>query len=280
MTVTGFNQDIDVLGRTFHLQTQVFLQPGPCIRTEVFHGGKLMASREAPLEGELTGVDEVALRQMMKEQHLKILASVQDRARRYQERQQAKQDSGTQISVVASDQGGALQTADDGEQVEIALSVRRLFERFRQRLDRSPGSIAERLRIASKQLQEVLVNPVFSKIRVDEQVRFHLLNEQLQEWLSGVGDEILAQHIWSEISTFNVYLAEVNNRSELAAFDRDLLRWALRKAEEEGVHERTLEHLNMLYGRDVHLDRLLDEPAGVPQKDWIQHFQRILTALG
>lgn len=280
MTVTGFNQDIEVLGRTFHLQTQVFVHPEPCIRTEVFHGGKLMARREAALEGDLSGVDELTLRQMMKEQHLKILAGVQDRAKRYQERQISKEDGAPQLSVIPAERGNALQTADDGGQVEIALSVRRLFERFRLRLSKAPGTIRERLRVAAKPLQEVLDSPVFPKIRVDEQVRFHLLNEQLQEWQNGEGDEALGQHIWSEITTFNGYLAEVNNRSELAAFDRDLLRWALRKAQEEGMNERTLEHLKMVYGRDMQLDRLLDTPALASQQMWVLHIERVLKALG
>lgn len=286
MTVTGFNQDVEVLGRTFHLQTQVFLQPQPCIRTEVFHGGKLMARRESPLDTQTSSVDETALRQMMKDQHLKILESVQNRAKRYQQRQMglpedsASDGGGAEAPGVSRAPADALQTTDDGAQVEIALSVRRLFERFRLRLHRSPGTIAERLAIAADQLQEVLASPVFPKIRVDEQVRFHLLNEQLREWLNGVPDERLGQQIWSEIATFNDYLAEVNNRSELAAFDRDLLRWALRKAEDEGVNERTLEHLSMLYGRDWELDKLLDEPAGVRQEAWVENFQRVLAVLG
>ncbi len=288
MTVSGFNQDVEVLGRTFHLQTQVFLQPEPCIRTEVFHGGKLMARREAAIDQQAVGVDEAVLRQMMKAQHLKILQSVQARAKRYQQRQKNRQDGVEGVPAAepvhpetgTATRGAALQAADDGAQVEIALSVRRLFERFRQRLDRAPGGIADRLGVAAKQLDEVLASPVFPKIRVDEQVRFHLLNEQLGEWLTGTGDDALGRRIWAEIATFNDYLAEVNNRSDLAAFDRDLLRWALRKAEDEGVNLRLLEHLEMLYGRDLELDRLLDEPGAVTQDEWVAHFRRVLAALG
>lgn len=280
MTVTGFNQDVEVLGRVFHLQTQVFMQPQPCIRTEVFHGGKLMARREAPLDPHTEGLDETALRQMMKSQHLKILDSVQKRAQRYQERQQAAAAGETVPDTPLESPGDALQTQDDGEQVDIALSVRRLFERFRLRVRRASGSLAERLAVAAEQLGEVLASPVFPKIRVDEQVRFHLLHEQLQEWLRSHGDDAVGQQLWQEIATFNDYLAEVNNRSELAAFDRDLLRWALRKAQKEGVDERTLEHLGMLYGRDLELDNMLDEPAGIAVATWTKHFQRVLTALG
>lgn len=289
MTVSGFNQDVEVLGRTFHLQTQVFLQPEPCIRTEVFHGGKLMARREAAIDQTTVGVDESVLRQMMKAQHLKILESVQARAKRYQQRQQDKHD-GVEAAAPAeaspddSDgdamSAGILQTADDGAQVEIALGVRRLFECFRLRLERTPGGIGDRLEVAARQLKEVLESPVFPKIRVDEQVRFHLLNEQLSDWLTGHGDEALGRRIWAEIGTFNNYLAEVNNRSELAAFDRDLLRWALRKAEDEGISARTVEHLEMLYGRDLALDRMLDEPSGVGQEQWVAELERVLAVLG
>ena len=289
MTVTGFNQDVEVLGRVFHLQTQVFMQPQPCIRTEVFHGGKLMARREAPLDPHAEGIDETALRQMMKAQHLKILDSVQKRAQRYQERQQASAGTPAAGAAAAAPPAApssttptedALQTQDDGGQVDIALSVRRLFERFRLRVRRASGSTAECLAVAAEQLGEVLASPVFPKIRVDEQVRFHLLHEQLQEWLGGNGSEDLGQQIWEEIGTFNDYLAEVNNRSELAAFDRDLLRWALRKVEEEGIDERTLEHLSMLYGRDLELDHMLDEPQGIEASVWIARFQKVLATLG
>lgn len=292
MTLSGINQDIDLLGKTFHLQTQVSGNPELCVRTEIFIGGKLVATRESPLE-EVDASDSKALREFMKAQHKRIAASVVDRARRYQERQQeesaaeaaqgeAPPTPGTTAGGAAPGVGDEAAPTGQGPTVEVALRVRRLYEQFRLRLliPRRPSkNLGERLENAEREFAWILDSEIFHRIRIDEQLRFNLLHDQIREWLAGGRSPVRAAQIWSEIVAFLKYLGEVNNRAELAAFDRDLLRWAIRTVDEQGMNERTLEHLGMIRGRDEELDRLLTEPGDTSREVWVAHFRRVLAGL-
>lgn len=291
MTLSGINQDIELLGKTFHLQTQVSANPDLSVRTEIFIGGKLVATRESPLE-EIDASDSKALREAMKAQHKRIAASVVDRARRYQERQQeesvAEAVASKKPAKHATDTGAPKASEDDdvprsqGPTVEVALRVRRLYEQFRLRLliPRRPSkNLGERLENAEREFTWILDSEIFHRIRIDEQLRFNLLHDQISEWLAGGRSPVRAAQIWSEVVAFLKYLGEVNNRAELAAFDRDLLRWALRVVDEQGMNERTLEHLSMIRGRDEDLDRLLGDPGETSREVWVAHFRRVLAGL-
>ena len=288
MTLSGINQDIELLGKTFHLQTQVSASPDLCIRTEIFIGGKLVATRQTPLE-EVDAEDDKGLREAMKVQHKRILDSVVDRARRYQERQQEAPPPEAEPPPTPPSGDQASGEVPPGEErpqqaprVEVALRVRRLYEQFRLRLliPRQPSkNLGERLENAEHEFAWILSCDIFDRIRIDEQLRFNLLHDQIREWLAGGRSPVRAAQIWSEIVAFLKYLGEVNNRAELAAFDRDLLRWAIRTVDEQGMAPRTLEHLGMIRGRDEELDRMLDEPEGVAAEVWVAHFRRVLSGL-
>lgn len=294
MTLSGINQEVELLGKTFHLQTQVSASPELCIRTEIFIGGKLVATRQTPLE-EIDAADSKALREEMQAQHKRILHSVVERARRYQERQQEPPpeagpppDAGppptapTETTVVDNVDSGMGRPSAQGPKVEVALRVRRLYEQFRLRLliPRQPSkNLGERLENAEREFAWILSCDIFDRIRIDEQLRFNLLHDQIQEWLHGGRSAVRAAQIWSEIVAFLKYLGEVNNRAELAAFDRDLLRWAIRTVDQQGMSPRALEHLGMIRGRDEELDRLLSEPGETTPEVWVAHFRRVLSGL-
>ena len=80
-------------------------------------------------------------------------------------------------------------------------------------------------------------SPFFSEIRIDEQMRCHLLRDEIGEWLDGPRDPKEANRIWSEVVAFKNYLAEVNHRSELVAFDRRMIEWALAEVKRRGMTE-------------------------------------------
>ena len=48
--ISGLNQEVSVLGRAFHFQTELTRKGDLFIRTEVFVGGKVVATRENRLD--------------------------------------------------------------------------------------------------------------------------------------------------------------------------------------------------------------------------------------
>lgn len=279
---TGINQDIEILGKVFHLQTQVCSTPQPGIRTEVFIGGKLVATRDAALEAVPTAdTPEAEVRQMLKGHHQRILESIVERANRYRKREPEPTPT-LATENEAEPMTTSLPIIPSGN-VDIALRVRRILERFRSRLGveiaSSENEVERRLERAARGFAWVLQSPDFGEIRIDEQVRFNLLKDQIDEWLSGKRSADQGENIWADVLNFNQYLTGINDRADLAAFDRDLLRWALRKIEGTGVSDRARRHLEMVRGRDVALDRLLDNPDPLGAQVWLAHLRRILDDL-
>jgi len=280
---SGINQDIEILGKVFHLQTQVCSTPQSGIRTEVFIGGKLVATRDAALEAAATAdLTEPEVRRMLKEHHQKILKSIVERASRYRKREPDRVQQPLPTEDDPQPMTGPV-PVEPASNVEIALRVRRTLERFRSRLGVEMASIEtsteRKLERAAKGFSWVLQSSDFGDTRIDEQVRFNLLKDQIDEWLDGSRNAELGAGIWAEVLKFNKYLTGINDRADLAAFDRDLLRWALRKIESTGVSERLTRHLEMVRGRDVALDRLLDNPATLGPEVWLAHLRRILGDL-
>ncbi len=141
------------------------------------------------------------------------------------------------------------------------------------------GDVGWRLEKVADGVHWILDSPLFPEIRIDEQVRFNLLKDQVDEWLESARDKDLGRKIWTEIINFLDYLAELNNRTELAAFDRDLLVWTIQKVQNEGFSNRLLDHLHMLTGRDAVLDGMLVSSAGITEETWLAVLQRVLVDL-
>lgn len=277
---SGINQDVEILGKVFHLQTQLCHTSEPCIRTEVFHGGKLVATRDSAIESaELALSDRETLQRRLKEHHKRILESIVERARLFRERDAEPRDVRVQAPEVS-----ALEIVDSTpvvvRKVDIALRVRRILERFRVRIGPlpavSPSNRDELLARISASFAWIIESADFDEIRVDEQVRFNLLRDQVDDWLGGHRDPKQGDRVFAEVVNFLDYLAGVNNRAELAAFDRDLLRWALRKAESEGLTPRLREHLQMISGRDPELDRLVEQES-ITSEQCIGVLRRVLS---
>ena len=276
--IGDLNQQVEIFGRTYDVQTEL---SDSGIRTEVFLGGKLVATREKPLTAAERKQGD--LRSLIQQQHDRILAGVADRVEQYRERRELAAGVAAprrRPAAAAKPERGS-PARPPAESVDIGLKVRRVLERFRLRLGplpHVPRGNAPLERVA-EHVAGILQAPEFPGLRIDEQVRFNLLNDQLQSWLRGDRDPDHGRRIWSELRIFNDYLAEINNRAELAAFDRDLLAWALRRLESGGMTERVREHLSLIAGRDGELDRLLAEAGDVSDEVWIAELRRVLAKL-
>ena len=277
--ISGLNQEVDVLGRTFHFQTELTRRGALYIRTEVFVGGKVVATREQELVVARQKLDEDAIRLRMKEQHNRVINRTLERVQRYQER---KQDSAVQAPEPAKE---PLHAAFDPQKAKTlvppseqlrgeaasAIRIRRIFGKFRLRLDLDTpphGDLSARLQTAARGFTWIVSSPTFEEIRLDEQMRCHLVRERVDSWLQGDRDEAQAIALWAEIVTFNTYVTEINNRAELLEFDRQLLMWAAYQVQTRGISDDILDHLQWLSGRDLDLDRLIDRPQNISNESW------------
>ncbi len=287
--ISGLNQEVEILGRIFHVQTET---SGTAIRTEVFVGGKVVAARESQLDAQQRQGGDETLLALMKEQHQKILTGMVRRAERYRERQSREvpvMSAAEAAAAVAAareaerEARSAAAPSTQGSGVEVGLRVRRFLERFRLRFAALSGACGDNpgacLEGAAEAFAWIVASPAFRETRIADQVRFNLLKDRIEGWLQSARDADGARNLWSEVVDFNDSIARVNNRSELAAFDRDLLTWTLRKVASDGMSARLLEHLRMVSGRDGRLDRLLEAPEGVTTEVWDRELHRVLEAI-
>ncbi len=105
------------------------------------------------------------------------------------------------------------------------------------------------------------------------------MKEQIEEWLASGRDRWQAAQIWSGIVTFSDYLAEINCRAELVAYDQQILLWCLEEVQGRGMSHDVLKRLKTLYGRHPRLDELLERPDGVSNGAWTAHLRSALTLL-
>ncbi len=276
--ISGLNQEVSVLGKTFHFQTELTRKGDLFVRTEVFVGGKVVATRENRLDRKGRGkLDEEGLRNLMKEQHNRVIERTLERVKSYQEKKGQQQPQAPPAASLPAFDGGQAKSfvppSDETRQAaSSAVRIRRIFGRFRLRLGLGsavpPADLGRRLEIAARGFAWIIKSPTFQEIRLDEQLRCNLVSDQVKAWLAGDRDDARAAQIWSEIVTFNDYVAAINNRAELLLFDRQLLSWAAFQVQNRGMSSSVLDQLQWLAGRDPELDELLDKPDGVADEIW------------
>ncbi len=226
-TIGGINQSVNLLGKTFHAQTELC---GGAIRTEIFLGGRVVATREQKLEGDKLEGGKEAMRAHLLSYHKKVLSGLLDRASSYQGLQSAPASSGNARShrqqkvEPAGASVGPREAPLDSEKLELGLRVRHLFEQLWERLgtndSRSEKGWGDRLERASRAFAWIRKSPIFTHTRIAEQVRIEVLQQQVGEWLDNGRDSEKAAQLWSAIEALSRYTAEINNRADLVAFDR------------------------------------------------------------
>jgi len=285
--ISGLNQDVEILGKTFHFQTELSGQKGLYLRTEVFLGGKVVASREHGIEGVEEGEDD--LRAHMKDHHKRMIRTFVGRAKAYELRstetepgESSALEAPAEESEAPAEAPGVDPPAPATAEVGRAIRVRRFFGRVCTLVgstDLLPDDLEERLGKAVGAFEWMIGSALFLEIRIDEQAQCSLLKDQIKEWAAGDKDQEQAAQIWSGIVIFSNYLAEVNYRSDLVAFDRQLLVWVLDKVQSQGMTDEILKPVKSLYGRHPHLDRLLDEPDGISEDAWTAELRSMLKSL-
>ena len=284
--ITGLNQEVDILGKTFHFQTELTRKGDLYVRTEVFVGGKVVATRENRLErSHLKTLDEDGIRALMKEQHGRVIESTLERVKTYQKKKSEPRPEQPLASLPVFDaqpaENFALPSEDVREAAASAVRIRRIFGRLRLRLgledEVPPEELTRRLETAARGFVWITKSPTFQEIRLVEQVRCSLVREQVDDWLAGDRDPDRARKIWSDIVHFTDYVTTINDRAELIAFDRQLMTWAAYQVQQHGMSTEVLDHLQWLAGRDAELDELLDKPADVADQTWFAVLCHVLS---
>jgi hypothetical protein len=268
--VDGINENVEVFGRVFHVQTEVTDGMRPKIRTTVFLDGAVVASREAPVDRGDTS--EGGIRDRMAFQHALLIANLVKRTAEF-EAMAAKPfvpeapERAARRPETAPLRGVTRPEPDNDPVLLASVDARRLIGPFSLALQPSPyhddEAVRNRLETAGKMIDEIMAAPGFSDIRLDEQVRFFDLKDRIASWRGTGRDPETGAEILLAAVIFAGHLRRISDRHELAEFDHKLLTWAIWSIGRDGVTDEVLGHLRALYGRDAELDRLLDQPDPV-----------------
>ena len=76
--ITGFNTDVKHKNRVFHIQTEDKGEANPCVESLVYVGGEILATkRTSYAEVVKSGRDDVAVQDLMEQQHRTMIAAIQ-----------------------------------------------------------------------------------------------------------------------------------------------------------------------------------------------------------
>ena len=82
-SVAGLNDNLALLGRQLHVQTENLPAPAGCISTQVFCNGKVLLSRKTDYPPEIRAIaDAGKIQALMRSQHLAVIAEITERAAR------------------------------------------------------------------------------------------------------------------------------------------------------------------------------------------------------
>ena len=262
---SGLNENIEILGRVLHVQTELTDGQEPKVRTTVYDGGRIVATRETVLK--TSGGDDEALGNIRR-QHELIIDNMLKRSEQLADRKRRMIEVGPDRPSIPSRRTSPARTVQPLPKVatpflETSLRCRRLVGPFSLALSSSAAgdpSSGDLLEVAVSWIGDITASPVFLDLRLDEQVRFLDLKERFDSWRSGRLDpEQSSELLWDTV-TFADHLAEINQRQELADFDHKLLLWALTEVAEQGLSGEILTQLETQRGRDRSLDMVLDHP--------------------
>lgn len=287
--VSGLNQEIELLGRRFHFQSELVQRGNLSVRTEIFVDGKIVATRSSPLDDLPADAAGDLVRSRIREAHERVVDSVIQRAKNYQGEQTGEAPSGAPappgdatVAVHIAPRPTEPPPKEAWDALEETLRIRWMFGRLRLGLglDDPDQTLDHRLRRAARAFGWLVGLPSFELVRVDEQIRCHLVKDRVEKWLSTGGEnEDLGRKIWNEILELQEYVAEINRREQLSSLDRQLLGWAIGRLEGGGEMASEIhDELRKIFGLDVQLDRLIHEPAKIPDATWRKHLRRVLVA--
>jgi len=150
-------------------------------------------------------------------------------------------------------------------EVERALAVRRLFAKFRHSFrpidPHDHGQVRRSLRFAAVSLAVMVGSSDFAEVRAQDRQLLLGLQRRILAWARAGGAPEAGRQLYQDLTTAADLLRAINQRQELVAHDRVVLKRVAEVLAHPGPPERALEaalpDLHQLVGRDDQLDELV-----------------------
>lgn len=279
----GFIDKIVVLGREFTIQTEIVPGDRPKIRTLVYDGGRLVSSREVGV-GTL-GTSSTDVEAAVQLQHSRIIDTLIRRAEELGATEAPARTStvGTRppdASHPSTARAAPCPRVENRSPLAEAIAVRQTIGPFSLAFAGPAPITAEAYRqtleAVAASIDAIREAPTYSAIRLDEQLALIALRSQLDDWQEAGRDGDAAAEIWPGIARFAVHLQKINHRSDLVAFDQQLLTWAISQLGRGEITDELIVELHHLGGRDGELDRLLRDPAAATSFELLEILMRLM----
>jgi hypothetical protein len=298
--MSGIIHKITLLGREFTIQTEVIPGPEGKVRTLVYDGGRLVTTREIPLEGTTKTKGQVETEAT--EQHRRIMDTLISRAAELQATKTGRPAPPPPRAAAAPPppppahrvappprapppaapvaKGMPRPEIEPDSPLEMAVAIRRIIGPFSQAFALPAPTTAEgferALEAAEAAIDEIMKAPEYEFIRLDEQLTFIALRGQLATWRLSQRDITVATEIWPSVERFAYHLQKLNHRGDLVAFDHKLLTWAMSRLGSGTIDDELVDGLQGLAGRDAELDHLLANPDEMDQVGLLEVLLRLI----
>jgi len=280
--MAGLIDKIALLGREFTIQTEFVEGEATKIRTLVYDGGRLVTSREVPLDPEASS-DKIETK--VRRQHRLITDTLIKRATNLQT---AKGVPNGRPAVVPTApkkpqppaKGTPKPEVEPGSPTEIAITIRRTIGpfglAFAHPAPTTAGGYETKLEAVENAIDTIMKSPAYERLRLDEQLTMIAIRGQLATWRLADKDLTLATEIWPSIERFACHQQKINDRRELVAYDHQLLTWAMSQLGKGTITDELRQGLGNLAGRDAELEALLADPAAMTQMGLLEILLRLI----
>lgn len=281
--MSGLIDKIALLGREFTIQSELIEGDEDKIRTLVYDGGRLVTSREAELDQDDTSAEIIETR--LRGQHKLITDTLFKRAAELQATKGVKIDRrGTTPPApkpTPSEQKGTPRPEiEPGSPLAIGIAIRQTIGPFGIAFAHPAPTTAEgynsALEAVESAIDTIMKSPNYDHVRLDEQLTMIAIRGQLATWRLADKDMTMATEIWPSIERFAFHQQKINDRSDLVAFDHQLLTWAMSQLGKGKVTHELIEGLGGLRGRDAELDGFLLDPDAANAMELLEILLRLI----
>jgi len=281
--MSGVIDKIALLGREFTIQTELIPGEEVRIRTLVYDGGRLVTSREIPLDPSLTTDDQIEAK--VRDQHKLITDTLVKRAT---ELQASKCGVAARPAAAppapkperAAPTGTPRPEIEPGSHLEIAIALRKTIGPFGLAFARPAPTTASGYDAALEEVETaidaIMKSPVYEHVRLDEQLTMIAIRGQLATWRLAEKDIAMATEIWPSIEGFAYHQQKINDRRDLVSFDHQMLTWSMSQLGKGAITDELVDGLTHLAGRDAELDAFLAHPEEMDQMGLLEILLRLL----
>ena len=281
--MSGLIDKIALLGREFTIQTELIPGREVKIRTLVYDGGRLVTSREIPLDPAAT-TDEL-VEAKVRSQHKLITDTLITRATELRATKEgiAVRPAATPPSpkpTPPTPKGTPRPEIEPGSPLEIGIAIRQTIGPFGLAFAHPAPTTATGYNAVLEEVETaidaIMKSPAYEHVRLDEQLTMIAIRGQLATWRLADKDIASATEIWPSIERFAHHQQKINDRRDLVAFDHMLLTWAMSQLGKGKITDELVEGLDGLLGRDAELDAFLQDPDASTTMDLLEILLRLI----